>query len=139
MATLEHLEAAERALGSALAVMREWSQKAVAHLRRSELQPVVNSVDNARATIRLVRLGEPVREYIPPALRKEVYRRDKGKCQRCGVSVLASEAEVDHLVAVSRGGPSTLDNLRILCRPCNREKASALPYGGLGEQAGLGL
>jgi 5-methylcytosine-specific restriction endonuclease McrA len=32
-------------------------------------------------------------------------------------------ATLDHIVPISRGGPNSLDNLRILCWPCNQDRA----------------
>jgi 5-methylcytosine-specific restriction endonuclease McrA len=36
------------------------------------------------------------------------------------------EIEFDHVIPHSRGGPTTPENLRILCRPCNRKKRDSL-------------
>lgn len=136
---LDQLEDVERRITAVLSTMRDWSNKSSVRLIRSEVLPLVNELDRARANLRLVRQGEPVREYISHALRKATYQRDKGICQRCRAAVPFHDAEIDHLIPVSRGGPSEPDNLRILCRTCNREKASAMPYGGLGAQQGLAL
>ncbi len=51
---------------------------------------------------------------------REVHRRAGHKCTHCG-SVHA--LEIDHIVPQSMGGPSTLENLRLLCRPCNQRAA----------------
>ncbi|MEU4920280.1 HNH endonuclease [Streptomyces parvus] len=40
-------------------------------------------------------------------------------CQACGAG---ERLEVDHIVPVSRGGTSTLDNAQVLCQPCHRAK-----------------
>lgn len=57
--------------------------------------------------------------YISDALKVEVMARDGGVCQSCGV---AENLEFDHIHPVSKGGESTIDNLQILCRSCNRSK-----------------
>ncbi len=35
--------------------------------------------------------------------------------------------EVDHVIPVSKGGQSTLNNLVTACRDCNRKKGSRMP------------
>lgn len=57
-------------------------------------------------------------------LRTEVYRRDAYTCRYCGQK--GGSLECDHVVPVSRGGDSTLDNLVTACRACNRSKGSKL-------------
>ena len=48
----------------------------------------------------------------------EVWERDQ-VCTICG----DEGKEIDHIVPVSRGGQTELTNLRLLCRPCHREKS----------------
>jgi hypothetical protein len=60
-------------------------------------------------------------------LRFLVMRRDSFKCQHCGKSPATHqniELEVDHIIAWSKGGETTLDNLRTLCSHCNLGKAN---------------
>jgi hypothetical protein len=63
---------------------------------------------------------------IPPALRKAVRERAKGRCEYC----LLPEAqaffphEPDHIIATKHGGQSTRDNLALACFDCNRFKGS---------------
>ena len=63
------------------------------------------------------------REPISAAVRREVWKRDQGRCtwrgpdgQRCGSTW---KLELDHLRPAALGGPSTVENLRILCRAHN--------------------
>lgn len=71
--------------------------------------------------------------YIPRAVREAVLERDGHRCVLCAASVWL---EIDHIVPVSRGGQSTLDNLQTLCRSCNRAKraksAEQLRSNGVG-------
>jgi hypothetical protein len=53
-------------------------------------------------------------------IRREIWRRDGGACVRCK-SVHA--VEEDHVLPKSMGGPYTLENIRLLCRPCNQRAA----------------
>ena len=61
------------------------------------------------------------RERIPERVRIEVWRREGGKCARCGSR---EDLEYDHIVPVSKGGSNTARNVELLCQRCNREKSS---------------
>ena len=69
---------------------------------------------------------------MPARVKREVVKRDEGKCQWqladggvCGAKV---RLEVDHVVPRGKGGPSTVENCRILCRAHNIEAARQV-YG----------
>lgn len=53
---------------------------------------------------------------ISAKLRTQVYERDQYRCRHCGTW---SQLSVDHVVAETNGGPTTLANLQTLCMPCN--------------------
>ena len=59
------------------------------------------------------------RERIPEQVRIAVWRRDGGKCVRCGSR---ENLEYDHIIPVSKGGSNTARNIELLCERCNREK-----------------
>lgn len=61
------------------------------------------------------------RVAIPVALRWEVWERDNFTCQHCGTRRFLS---IDHIAPVSRGGPTTSDNLQTLCTRCNSQKGA---------------
>lgn len=63
---------------------------------------------------------------IPRDVMFQVMRRDGRMCNMCGKNVPDSEVEFDHRIPFSKGGPTTADNLRLMCRPCNRKKRSAI-------------
>jgi 5-methylcytosine-specific restriction endonuclease McrA len=65
----------------------------------------------------------PRREGIPEEVRREVFRRDGGRCAACGSDELL---QFDHVIPVALGGASTAANLQVLCAPCNREKGASL-------------
>jgi len=55
-------------------------------------------------------------------LRFKVLQRDRFRCQLCGRSPatnLSCNLHVDHIVPYSKGGRTTLENLRTLCAECN--------------------
>jgi hypothetical protein len=64
---------------------------------------------------------------VPAQVKREVVRRDQGKCQwnlaDGGVCGATARLEIDHVVPRGRGGPSTVENCRILCKPHNLEAA----------------
>ncbi|OQW65790.1 MAG: hypothetical protein BVN29_08285 [Nitrospira sp. ST-bin5] len=56
----------------------------------------------------------------------KVVRRDGQVCADCRTIVPDDQIEFDHVIPIARGGATTTDNLRILCRTCNRKKSDAL-------------
>ena len=56
----------------------------------------------------------------------QVVRRDNHVCQVCHKYVADDEIEFDHIIPYSKGGPTTVANLRLLCRKCNRKKSNFL-------------
>ena len=70
---------------------------------------------------------------MPAKVKREVRARDGGRCQWplasggvCGSEV---RTEVDHVVPRGKGGASTVENCRVLCRQHNLEAARE-EYGG---------
>lgn len=63
------------------------------------------------------------REVIPSEVRREVWRRDGGRCVQCGSQ---ERLEYDHIIPVSKGGSSTARNLQLLCETCNRAKSDSI-------------
>lgn len=71
-------------------------------------------------------------DHVPAHVRREVWERDGGRCQwpvasggTCGST---RHLELDHVRPLSRGGTSTTDNLRVLCRAHN-DLAARLALG----------
>lgn len=60
---------------------------------------------------------------ISAALRRQVFERDAYRCVQCGDW---HDLEPDHIVPEARGGPTTLENLQTLCRPCNLAKGARI-------------
>lgn len=47
------------------------------------------------------------------------------KCWYCQIPFTSfKEVELDHIVPASRGGATTITNLAIACKPCNRAKGN---------------
>ena len=66
--------------------------------------------------------------------RHNIYVRDGNRCQYCGRRFPTSELSLDHVVPLSRGGPSTWENVVCACLPCNVRKGNKLL-----DEAGLTL
>lgn len=62
------------------------------------------------------------RKPIPPELRHKILVRDGYRCRECGKSRDETSLEIDHIHPLSKGGPTTEDNLWVLCRECNQAK-----------------
>jgi 5-methylcytosine-specific restriction endonuclease McrA len=50
-------------------------------------------------------------------IRRQVWRRDNSECSNCKSTYALV---VDHIITQASGGPSTFENLRLLCRSCNQ-------------------
>lgn len=70
------------------------------------------------------------RPAIPAEIKRAVWARDRGRCVHCGMTDAESRARFgqrlhfDHIWPYSRGGPSTVANLRLLCPPANLAKGN---------------
>lgn len=71
--------------------------------------------------------------YIPLAIRRQVWKRDRGCCsnidpktgRRCGSRY---GLELDHRITFAAGGANTAENLRLVCWKCN-QRAAIKSYG----------
>lgn len=65
-------------------------------------------------------------------LRALVLMRDGARCQLCGAEAReGAKLHVDHIIPWSKGGATSLSNLRVLCHVCNIGKSDveAIPEG----------
>jgi len=61
--------------------------------------------------------------YIPAALRQQVIKRAKGRCEYCQtLKTIVIEMEIDPIIPESAGGKTELDNLCLSCVSCNGSK-----------------
>lgn len=80
------------------------------------------TLERAHAALAGERAGQR-RQPIPRAVRLAVFERDGGRCVECGSSF---EIQYDHIIPVAMGGAGTVENLQILCAPCNQSKGASL-------------
>ena len=72
------------------------------------------------------------REHVSNELKDQTWSRDYGNnfmatCISCKTTTINSrKCEYDHIVPVSKGGKSTLNNLQAICKSCNRKKATKI-------------
>jgi 5-methylcytosine-specific restriction endonuclease McrA len=72
-----------------------------------------------------VRAMAEKRVKIMPAMRWQVFQRDRWKCVACGRGAADSVIlHVDHIVPRSKGGSGSLDNFQTLCNACNLGKSN---------------
>ena len=65
-------------------------------------------------------------------IKQQLIGRFGRRCWGCDVEDPETKAlQVDHIIPKSDGGPDTINNLCLLCGPCNRQKGSNLTLSGL--------
>jgi hypothetical protein len=106
-------------------VTGEMSDEQRALLVRKARQDEVEKFERLQA--RFASHGSNVAEYqregIPESVRIEVWRRDGGKCVKCGSRC---KLEYDHIIPISKGGSNTARNIELLCEVCNRAKGASI-------------
>jgi 5-methylcytosine-specific restriction endonuclease McrA len=97
---------------------------------------LVRTVREAYPVPAVVRFREAMRRRGPMIrfCRENVYARDQGRCQYCGLRLAKARATFDHVIPRSTGGPTSWDNIVTACIPCNQRKANRTP-----EEAAMGL
>ena len=60
---------------------------------------------------------------IPSLVKVQVWRRDGGKCRKCGSN---RNIEFDHIIPFSMGGASSVQNVQLLCQHCNGSKSDRI-------------
>jgi hypothetical protein len=100
---------------------------------QSHVQPGATDEQVLTAALELLLAQQERRKAsVPAKVKREVRKRDEGKCQwpLASGGVCGSEVrlEVDHVVPRGKGGPSTVSNCRILCKSHNLE-AARVAYG----------
>ncbi len=58
----------------------------------------------------------------PKSLKQELMKRQNNTCVYCGHRRTARLFEIDHIFPVVRGGSNDIENLQVICSPCNMRK-----------------
>ena len=66
-----------------------------------------------------------IRKSIPKSLKIELWKNNfgemfEGSCYVCKSKILRDEFEAGHVIASINGGEDKIDNLRTICKACNR-------------------
>ncbi|WPU63609.1 HNH endonuclease [Peredibacter starrii] len=108
--TMAYVEKLKGLLGKNLdmdQLVQFMAKKAIESVEKSKFKQTT-----PRKSLPPVKVGR----VIPAAVKRDVYSRDK-KCTNCGSF---RNLNYDHILPYSMGGPSTKENLRISCSPCNQ-------------------
>ena len=87
----------------------------------TDLTDSTSEIPAGHVSTDLPRVSE-VDRYVPAQIKRQVWRRDQGRCTYPGCSS-KHFLEYDHIQPISLNGKSTLENLRLLCRAHNQLEA----------------
>lgn len=78
--------------------------------------------------LRSVRYNQPrfkkASRNIPKHVERAVRNRDGNRCRNCGV--VTEFTQLDHILPFDLGGPTTVENLQLLCPTCNTSKGNKI-------------
>ncbi len=78
-----------------------------------------------------IKISKPLKEQFPPDVRitleGKLWEKSGGACALCGVALnkATDDIEPDHDIPEAEGGPTTIANLNLVHRTCNRFKRNA--------------
>jgi 5-methylcytosine-specific restriction endonuclease McrA len=110
-------------------VMTEYLERRDPAKRRKRRAKLASNRDKTRKCGCKTKIKESGRtsRHISPAVRDQVYTRDKGRCAFVGANGTRCNStwdlEIDHVVPFARGGDNSPGNLRLLCRKHNIHQA----------------
>lgn len=67
-------------------------------------------------------MSKTPRINIPQSVRKYVLQRNNYQCQSCGKKNTETKLNIDHIIALAKGGSNDISNLQVLCSRCNQTK-----------------
>jgi hypothetical protein len=91
-----------------------------AELFQKVTEIALQKVDPQRSVSPPRKLQDPRKRLVNVGLKREIWKRDHGKCLKCGSQ---HALELDHMIPWALGGETSEENLRLLCRSCNQRRA----------------
>jgi hypothetical protein len=99
----------------------EWSAREGRNVFRFRLQPALETSETSWMPESSANLEAERR--IPGWVQAEVYKRDRGRCVKCGAT---TDLHFDHILPYSKGGSSRdPNNIQLLCARHNLEKGAS--------------
>jgi len=96
--------------------------KRLAYKEDEELNSLRAYVSNMEA-VEEYRSTGPQRLPIPSDVKLVVWSRDGGACAQCGSK---ENIHFDHIIPVAKGGGNGVENIQVLCAPCNLRKSDKI-------------
>ena len=104
------------------------------HLGRQAAAGAKPAAALPRTETSAAKAGGATSRVIPAAVKRAVWRRDRGRCsyvdrtsrRRCGSQHLL---QIDHVVPYARGGAADPNNLRLLCAAHHRHRHAGAGFG----------
>jgi 5-methylcytosine-specific restriction endonuclease McrA len=119
-----------RASGKHLAVRRLWRarnhDRVIVVERAGHRKFAAQNPDKIRAYKHRRRVREKSGDHFTDAQISNLYEKQRGKCAVC-FSRLGAKYHIDHVVPLVAGGANSIDNIQLLCVPCNLSKGGKDP------------
>lgn len=109
--------------GRASALKYAKSEKGKAQQKRYRQTPKGKAQTRRRVLIRLTRKSKAGGSYTTKQWKQLCAQYDY-RCLACGKQFTFEELTVDHVVPISKGGTSNIENLQPLCLSCNQSKGA---------------
>ena len=111
-------------LNGKVEIIEEYEDKFIHHGYDRHLDTFKGAM-NMPAVVRLLHFVTPNKDikFFQSFTRRNVYDRDKGKCQYCGTKISLKEMTYDHVFPQSKGGQTCWTNIVCSCLKCNAKKS----------------
>ena len=89
----------------------------------------IKTVDEAIPVPSIVRfVGNVIKKFrfnrVVKFSRENVFIRDEGQCQYCGIEMTKANFTLDHIIPSSQGGKKAWNNIVACCKRCNQKKGN---------------
>ena len=84
----------------------------------------VNEIENIIPKEHEIVFRHKTKRFPSERLKVQVLMRDGNKCRLCGITVTGENIHFDHILAWSKGGETTLENIQVLCETHNLAKGN---------------